>query len=151
MHKISKIWPFWTRRANFLSHLTPLDAAHPYTQPSTGTKLTQHAQNQQNLAILDTQGEFSLAPAATPASRANFLSLIHHLGDDFHAADRRRLPVLQHHAMWPVVPLARVSCTLRVASDGVPLRGVRTSLIRASSVLPVSTGKLAATPLQLSA
>ena len=32
-HKIGNIWPFWTCRANFLSHQTPLDAAHPYSQP----------------------------------------------------------------------------------------------------------------------
>ena len=52
---------------------TKLAQQHP-TSASTGTKLTQHTQNRQNSPILDMQGELSLAPGASPASRANFLS-----------------------------------------------------------------------------
>ena len=40
----------------------------------TVTNLTRHTQNRQYLAILDMQGELSLAPGASSASRANFLS-----------------------------------------------------------------------------
>ena len=107
----------------------------------TGTKLAQHTQNQQNSAILDMQGELSLAPGANPASRANFLSLIHHLGDDFRAADRHRLTVVHHRAHVAFCFFGPVSCTLKVASHGVPLQGAYTGLIRANSVHPVSTIK----------
>ena len=54
---------------------TKLAQQHPTSTP-TGTKLTQHTQNPQNSPILDMHGELSLAPAASPASMANFLS--HH-------------------------------------------------------------------------
>ena len=107
----------------------------------TGTKHAQHTQNQQNSAILDMQGELSLAPGANPASRANFLSLIHHLGDDFRAADRHRLTVVHHRAHVAFCFFGPVSCTLKVASHGVPLQGAYTGLIRANSVHPVSTIK----------
>ena len=87
------------------------------------------------------QGELSLAPGANPASRANFLSLIHHLGDDFRAADRHRLTVVHHRAHVAFCFFGPVSCTLKVASHGVPLQGAYTGLIRANSVHPVSTIK----------
>ena len=119
---------------------TKLTQQHPTSTP-TGTKLAQHTQNQQNSAILDMQGELSLAPGANPASRANFLSLIHHLGDDFRAADRHRLTVVHHRAHVAFCFFGPVSCTLKVASHGVPLQGAYTGLIRANSVHPVSTIK----------
>ena len=52
---------------------TKLAQQHPTSTP-TGTKLTRHTQNRQYLAILDMQGELSLASGASSASRANFLS-----------------------------------------------------------------------------
>ena len=119
---------------------TKLTQQHPTSTP-TGTKHAQHTQNQQNSAILDMQGELSLAPGANPASRANFLSLIHHLGDDFRAADRHRLTVVHHRAHVAFCFFGPVSCTLKVASHGVPLQGAYTGLIRANSVHPVSTIK----------
>ena len=73
--------------------------------------------------------------------RANFLSLIHHLGDDFRAADRHRLTVVHHRAHVAFCFFGPVSCTLKVASHGVPLQGAYTGLIRANSVHPVSTIK----------
>ena len=119
---------------------TKLTQQHPTSTP-TGTQHAQHTQNQQNSAILDMQGELSLAPGANPASRANFLSLIHHLGDDFRAADRHRLTVVHHRAHVAFCFFGPVSCTLKVASHGVPLQGAYTGLIRANSVHPVSTIK----------
>ena len=53
--------------------VTKLAQQHPTSTP-TGTKLTRHTQNRQYLAILDMQGELSLASGASSASRANFLS-----------------------------------------------------------------------------
>lgn len=53
--------------------VTKLARQHPTSTP-TGTKLTPHTQNRQYLATLDMQGELSLAPGASSASRANFLS-----------------------------------------------------------------------------
>ena len=73
--------------------------------------------------------------------RANFLSLIHHLGDNFHAADRHRLTVVHHHAHVAFCFFGPISCTLKVASHGVPLQGAHTGLIRTNSVHPVSTIK----------
>ena len=113
---------------------------HPTSTP-TGTKLAQHTQNPQNSPILDMHGELSLAPGASPAGMANFLLLIHYLGDDFHAADRRRLTVVHHQSHVAFCFFGPVSCTLKIASHGVPLQGAHTGLIRASSVHPVSTIK----------
>ena len=119
---------------------TKLTQQHPTSTP-TGTKHAQHTQNRQKSPILDMQGELSLAPAATPPSKANFLSLIHHLGDNFHAADRHRLTVVHHHAHVAFCFFGPISCTLKVASHGVPLQGAHTGLIRTNSVHPVSTIK----------
>ena len=140
-HKIGNIWPFWTCRANFLSHQTPLDAAHPYSQPrplqnspSNTPPAPQPVQNSPGTHKIS-----KIHPFWT--CRANFLSLIHHLGDDFHAADRHRLTVVHHQAHVAFCFFGPVSCTLKVASHGVPLQGAHTGLIRANSVHPVSTIK----------
>ena len=128
-------------RANFLSHQTPLDAAHPYSQPqpvqnspSNTPPAPQPVQNSPGTHKIS-----KIHPFWT--CRANFLSLIHHLGDDFHAADRHRLTVVHHQAHVAFCFFGPVSCTLKVASHGVPLQGAHTGLIRANSVHPVSTIK----------
>ena len=156
-------------RANFLSHLTPLDTTHPYSQPqpvqnspSNTPPAPQPVQNSPSNtppAPQPVQNSPSNTPPAprpvqnSPGThkiskihpfwtcRANFLSLIHHLGDDFHAADRHRLTVVHHQAHVAFCFFGPVSCTLKVASHGVPLQGAHTGLIRANSVHPVSTIK----------
>ena len=128
-------------RANFLSHLTPLDTTHPYSQP-------QPVQNSPSNTppaprpVQNSPGTHKISkihPFWT--CRANFLSLIHHLGDNFHAADRHRLTVVHHYAHVAFCFFGPISCTLKVASHGVPLQGAHTGLIRTNSVHPVSTIK----------
>ena len=156
-------------RANFLSHLTPLDTTHPYSQPqpvqnspSNTPPAPQPVQNSPSNTppapqpVQNSPGNTPPAPRPVQNSpgthkiskihpfwtcRANFLSLIHHLGDDFHAADRHRLTVVHHQAHVAFCFFGPVSCTLKVASHGVPLQGAHTGLIRANSVHPVSTIK----------
>ena len=128
-------------RANFLSHQTPLDAAHPFSQP----QLVQNSPSNTPPAprpVQNSPGTHKISkihPFWT--CRANFLSLIHHLGDNFHAADRHRLTVVHHYAHVAFCFFGPISCTLKVASHGVPLQGAHTGLIRTNSVHPVSTIK----------
>ena len=128
-------------RANFLSHQTPLDTTHPFSQPQPAQNSPSNTppapQPVQNSPRTHKIG--NIWPFWT--CRANFLSLIHHLGDNFHAADRHRLTVVHHYAHVAFCFFGPISCTLKVASHGVPLQGAHTGLIRTNSVHPVSTIK----------